>query len=182
MPRYGRRSGALTLHCSPAIKAVSVAWWLLPLVADFAIARLIGTGAPVVQEGRIPNLFVLACAGCWMLLGLGVVPFLGVRGQSLVDALVLIAGWSLFSGAWTGPALVALIYRPAPSAVGEPVEFAPNGVNRGVLSLRPTSGDAASAEFTLPPVDSPDAYARAAKPVKGRVYRGGSNLWFARLD
>jgi hypothetical protein len=173
----------LTLNCSPAIKAVWIAWWLLPLLSMFVIGRLMPTGAPVLQEGRIPNLFVVACGGCWMLLGLGLVPLLGVHGRSLASALTLVVGWSAIAGAWTGPAIVELIYRPPSSAVGEPVEFAPNGVNRGVLMLRPTSGEATSARFRIPPIDSLDAYTRAGnKPVKGRVYKGGRNLWFARLD
>jgi hypothetical protein len=118
-----------------------------------------------------------------MVLGMGIVPFLGVHGRSLAEALGLVIFWSAFTGAFHAEALVTLVYRPSPSAVGEPAEFAPNGVNRGVLMLRPTSGDAASARFRLPPVDSLEAYTRAGnKPVKGRVYKGNRGLWFARLD
>jgi hypothetical protein len=173
----------MTLDCSPAIKALWGVWFVLPFAAMFVIARLVPAGTPLMQESMIVFRFMGAIGGCWMLVGLGIVPLLGAQGRSLTTALGLVVGWSAVSGLFLGPGVAELKYRPPASAVGEPVEFAPNGVNRGVLMLRPTSGAAASARFRLPPVDSVDAYARAGnKPVKGKVYKGGRDLWYARLD
>ncbi len=173
----------MTFNCGPAIKGLAIAWFVLPLAATIVLGRLIPAGAPYVQESSISYRFIAAIGGSWMLLGLALLPFLGAHGRSIASALGLVIVWSGCAGAWMGPEVVEVIYRPPPSAVGVPVEFAANGVNRGVLTLRPTSGEAASARFRLPPMDSLDAYTRAGnRPVKGKVYRGGGDLWFARLD
>ncbi len=175
----------ITVDCSPVIKALALLWLLLPLLTALIVPALFSRGAHnlVLQESRIFYLWMGAIGGGWMLLGLGLVPFLGAHGASLARALLMAVGWSAAAGAWLGPSVVELRYRPLPSAVGEPVEFRPSGSAGHMVQLSPTSGDAASARFLVPQVWWNPTYARAGnKPVKGKVYKGGGDLWFADLE
>ena len=182
---YGRRSYTLALDCSPAIKTLGIFWILLPLAGVF-ILPLFDRGDSsglVLQESWITFRTGLVIGGSWMLVGLGLVPLLGVHGSSLAKALLLAVGWSATAGAWWAPPVVALRYRPAASAVGEPAEFRPSGDARISVVVSPTSGEAASARFMVPKKWWNEAYARAGnRPVKGKVYKGGRNLWFASFD
>jgi hypothetical protein len=48
-----------------------------------------------VGDHREPAyLYMAAFGGSWILLGLALVPFLGVHGSSLAKALLLAIGWS----------------------------------------------------------------------------------------
>jgi hypothetical protein len=174
----------MTFDCSPAIKALALVWLVVPLAAALVPMLLTrDVDLPIVQEGRTPFLFMGIIAGGWMMLGLGLVPFLGVHGSSLAKALLVAVGWSAAAGAWWGPAIVEQRYRPSSSAVGEPVEFLPRGRAGQMVKVSPTSGDAVAARFLVPQTWWNEAYARAGnKPVKGKVYKGGQNLWFARFD
>ncbi|HVY38059.1 MAG TPA: hypothetical protein VHM31_08990 [Polyangia bacterium] len=174
----------MTLDSSAPVKALAIAWILLPLVAAFVLSRLAQRDlVPIVQESWVSLRVGAAVAGGWLLLGLGLVPFLGVHGSGLAKALLVALGWSAAAGAWLGPAVVELMFRPAPSDVGEPVDFMPIGHAKQMVKVSPTSGDAASARFLVPQVWWNEAYARGGnKPVKGRIYKGKQNLWFARFD
>jgi hypothetical protein len=174
----------ITVDCSPVIKALALLWILLPLAAMF-VPPLSGRGTlvVVVQQTRISYVFMGAIGGSWMLLGLGLVPFLGVHGSSLGKALLMAVGYSAIVGLGWGPAFVELRWGPPTSAVGEPVEFVPTGWVGHATEVRPASGGATDARFWFPKEEWNPAYARAGnKPVKGRVYMGGRDLWFAKLD
>jgi len=174
----------MTFDCSPAIKGLALAWLLLPL-AGAVVPLLLNRGvpAPIVEEGRLSFVFMAGIGASWMLIGLALLPLLGVHGSSLAKALLMAVCWSAIAGAWWGPTVVELAYRPARSAVGERAEFVPSGRAGHMVKVSPTSGDAAAARFLVPQAWWNDAYARAGnRPVKGRVYKGGRNLWFARLD
>jgi len=167
------------------VKALGIVWLLLPLLTALFIPPLLSRGSDnfVLQESRVSYLCMAAIGGSWMVLGLGLVPLLGVHGSSLAKALLMVVGWSAVAGAWLGPSVVELRYRPPASAVGEPVEFLPSGHAGHMVDLSPTSGDAASAKFRVPQQWWNPAYARAGnKAIKGRVYKGGRNLWFARFN
>jgi hypothetical protein len=174
----------MTLDCAPAIKALWTAWWLLPLIAVGVVWFLTrGASGPVLQESRISFHYMAAIGGSWMLLGLALAPFLGAHGSALAKQLLLAAGWSATAGAWFGPTIVEWRYRPPSSAAGELVEFLPTGRAGHMVQLSPTSGDAASAGFLVPQEWWNATYARAGnKAIKGKVYKGGRNLWFARFD
>lgn len=174
----------MTLDCSPAIKGLALAWLLLPL-AGALVPMLLSRGvqAPFVQEGRISYVFMAAIGGGWMLLGLGLIPLLGLHGSSLAKALLMAVCWSAIAGAWWGPTVVELSYRPPASAPGQPAEFLPTGRAGHMVRISPTSGEATSASFLVPQQWWNDAYARAGnRAVKGTVYKGRGDLWFARLD
>lgn len=175
----------MVVDCSPVIKVLGAVWMLLPLLSALIVPRIFNRGASyfVLEECRLSYLYMGAIGGSWMLFGLGLVPFLGAHGSSLARALLLAVGWSAAVGAWVGPPVVELRYRPPVSAVGEPVEFLPSGSAGHMVDLSPTSGDATSAKFRVPQQWWNPAYARAGnKAIKGKVYKGGRNLWFARFD
>jgi hypothetical protein len=174
----------MTLDCSPAVKGMALAWLLLPL-AGAVVPMLLthGVPAPIVQEGRTSFVFMGAIGGAWLLLGLSLVPLLGLHGSSLAKALLMAVAWSAVTGAWWGPTVVELAYRPPAWAAGEPAEFLPSRRAGHMVKVSPISGEAASARFLVPQAWWNEAYARAGnRPVKGRVYKGRGNLWFARLE
>ena len=174
----------MTFDCSPLIKALWYVWFLVPFAGLLVLPFLSrGDKTAVLQESWITFHVGAVVGGSWMLLGLSLVPLLGVHGSSLAKALLFAVGWSAAAGAWWAPAIVGIRYRPAGSAIGEPVDFLPSGSAGHMVQVSPTSGEATSARFLVRQEWWNKAYARAGnKPVKGKVYKGGQNLWFASFD
>ena len=175
----------MTFNCSPLVRTLWYVWLLLPVALLLVVPRLLSRDSQFgeMQESNTAYLCMAALAGTWMLFGLALVPFLGVRGSSLARTLLVAIGWSAFLGYMGGQLVTDLRSRPSASTVGQSVEFVAVRSRGHMVEVRPSSGDAAAARFLFRQEKWNAAYERAGRqPVRGKVYKGRRNLWFADLD
>lgn len=172
-------------NCSPLLRTLWYVWLLLPFALLFVVPLLLSRDRQngEMQESSTTYLYMAALGGSWMLIGLALVPFLGVHGSSLARALLVAIGWSAFLGDTGGHLAMDLRCRPPASTAGQPVEFVAVKSRGHMTEVRPTSGDAADARFLFRQEKWNSAYDRAGRqPVRGKVYRGRRDIWFADLD
>lgn len=180
-----RKVSGMTFNCSPLVKALWYVWLLLPFALLFVVPALLNRGGlgGEMQVSKTTYLYTAALGGSWMVIGLAFVPFLGVHGSSLARALLVTIGWSAFLGQMWAQNVMDLRCRPPASTVAQPVEFVAVTSRGHMVEVRPASGDAAEARFLFRQEQWNAAYERAGRrAVKGKVYQGRHDLWFANLD
>jgi hypothetical protein len=165
---------------------VWLTWFLLPfvpLVVDMFLGWFrTSTRQPLVmQESGLQFKAMAAFALGWLLLGL--VPTLMLHARSLGKSLLVDIFWCALAGWYWGPAILAACTAPPASSVGEPCAFELAESFKQSVEVRPTNGPAAGVRFSLGSAEWGDASRRTGgRSVPGKVYKGGRDLWFAKLD